>query len=90
MRPSVFKDGLHYVSIIHECDGEIAPEATGEITLLTASNALEDTDFGIGTALELRSGPNVVAVGEVLEVWPVSTHRSATSPDGYEIRLLTE
>jgi len=88
MRPSIFVNGFHYISLVEECDRVIALGASGKATLLTATEALLETDVTAGASVELKSGPTTVAIAEILSMKRVFVKRDPSSERGYTIEDL--
>ncbi|MEM9619762.1 MAG: hypothetical protein AAF936_17555 [Pseudomonadota bacterium] len=85
MRPSLFVDGLHYISIIQECNNLIVPGASGKITILMPTDALLQTDVTVGSRVEVRSGASVIAIAEVLSLKRVFVRSDSSDERGYVI-----
>ncbi|MEM8773163.1 MAG: hypothetical protein AAGD92_16080 [Pseudomonadota bacterium] len=84
-RLSFYANGLHHDSFVEEIDGVIPPGESGRVTFSMASAALFETDVAVGSKVELRAGPIVVAIAEILSMKRVFVKRDSSSERGYVI-----
>jgi len=87
-RLAFYANGLHHDGVVVECDGTIAPGTSGKVTFLMLSEALLETNVTVGSKVELRAGPVVVAIAEILSMKQVFVKHDPTSERGYVVEDL--
>ena len=85
LRPSIFANSLNHASVVIDCPKTIPPGTSGRATLLTASNALLDTNIAVGTEVQLRSGTRHVASARILSMKNVLVIDDNSNDEGYSI-----